>query len=183
MEIKCVTKKNKDKILAFWHHFEMAVTCLYAPFWYLCVHSVEDSTLSIFDQFRFSVVFMGLPNSALITILMTPAGASLLILGYDATASSKLEISVEEDKRLTKNTVEDSSFSKGNSLWLHEWQVRTDLHCKCLQLYISTWYPVLNLLSNITYQTAICIAFTNSLHRVILVYLFYIIHCVPKRWH
>jgi len=59
---------------------------------------------------------MGLPNSALITILMTPAGASLLILGYDATASSKLEISVEEDKRLTKNTVEDSSFSKGNSL-------------------------------------------------------------------
>ena len=54
---------------------------------------------------------MGLPNSALITILMTPAGASLLILGYDATASSKLEISVEEDKRLTKNTVKDSSFS------------------------------------------------------------------------
>jgi len=57
--------------------------------WYLYVHSVDDNTLtSIFDQFRFSVVFLELPKVGpnLCTRLLLVA--SILILGYDATASS-----------------------------------------------------------------------------------------------
>ena len=55
------------------------------------VHTVEDSTLmSIFDQFRFSFVFLGLSNIGPIAILKTPSGSISfsLIFGYDATASS-----------------------------------------------------------------------------------------------
>ena len=57
------------------------------------VHTVEDSTLmSIFDQFRFSFVFLGLSNIGPIAIglLKTPSGgiSFSLIFGYDATASS-----------------------------------------------------------------------------------------------
>jgi len=41
----------------------MAVTWLYATHLISYVHSVEDSTLmSIFDQFCFSFVFLGLPK-------------------------------------------------------------------------------------------------------------------------
>jgi len=44
--------------------------------------------MSIFDQSRFSFVFWGCQKSALIAILRLLVVASLLILGYDATASS-----------------------------------------------------------------------------------------------
>jgi len=45
----------------------------------------------IFEQFCFSFVFLGLLKWALIAILKTPGRlASLLILGYDATASSNM---------------------------------------------------------------------------------------------
>jgi len=67
-----MTKKKKkqknDKILAFWHRSKMAVAWLCATFLiyiyiYMCVHSVEGSTLMpIIDQFRFSFVFLRLPK-------------------------------------------------------------------------------------------------------------------------
>jgi len=46
--------------------------------------------MSIFDQFRFSFVFLGLSNIGPIAILKTPSGgiSFSLIFGYDATASS-----------------------------------------------------------------------------------------------
>ena len=61
-------------------------------FLYLYAHTVEDSTLmSIFDQFCFSFVFAGVaknrPQSLYLRLLPV---ASLLILGYDATASSNI---------------------------------------------------------------------------------------------
>ena len=56
------------------------------------VHFVEDSTLmSIFDQFRFSFVFLELPKIGP-NRLTYDSWWHLLILGYDATASSNLEI-------------------------------------------------------------------------------------------
>jgi len=45
--------------------------------------------VSIFDQFRFSFVCLGLPKLALIAIRLLLV-ASLLILGYDATTSSDI---------------------------------------------------------------------------------------------
>jgi len=44
--------------------------------------------MSIFDQSRFSFVFLGLPKIGRNRYIKTPCVASLLILGYDATASS-----------------------------------------------------------------------------------------------
>ena len=58
-------------------------------FLYLYVHTVEYSTLmSTFDQFRFSFVFLGLPKIGPNRYTWVLPVASLLVLGYDATASS-----------------------------------------------------------------------------------------------
>ena len=46
--------------------------------------------MPIFDPFRFSFGFLGLLKSALIAVLKTSSGASLLILVYDAVASFNL---------------------------------------------------------------------------------------------
>jgi len=53
---------------------------------------VNMFNLSILNQFRFSFVFWGCQKSVLITIayLRLLLVASLLILGYDATASSDM---------------------------------------------------------------------------------------------
>jgi len=57
--------KKKDNFWPFRHRSKMAVTWLFATFWHLCVHSVENSTLvslSTFDQFRF-LWFLGVAKN------------------------------------------------------------------------------------------------------------------------
>ena len=60
-------EKEEEKLRHIFGLFGIAVKwprhgCMQL-FWYLYVHSIEDNTLtSIFDQFRFSIVFLGLPN-------------------------------------------------------------------------------------------------------------------------
>ena len=66
MEIKSVMKKKKqknDKFLGFWYHYKMAVTWLLATF-LISIRSFcrVQHTVSIFDQFCFSLVFLGLPK-------------------------------------------------------------------------------------------------------------------------
>jgi len=56
-------KKNNMKFCTFATYFELTPTWLLATFWYLCVHSVEDSTLIlIFDPFCLSLFLKGSPK-------------------------------------------------------------------------------------------------------------------------
>jgi len=60
------------------------------------IYTVEDSMLMpIFDQFSLSFVFLGLPKIGPNPYTRLLLVASLLILGYDATASSNLGLVIK----------------------------------------------------------------------------------------
>ena len=57
------TEEKNDTFLAVLYRFKISVTWWYATLLIIYVHIVEDSTLmSIFDQFCFCFVFLGLPK-------------------------------------------------------------------------------------------------------------------------
>ena len=74
----------------FWRLFTVTPTYYLQLFWYLCVHSVEDSTLILIFDPLFLYFSRGRQNSALIAIHKISAGSISFfkILGYAATASS-----------------------------------------------------------------------------------------------
>ena len=79
--------------------------------------------MSTLDQFRFSFVFLGLPKWALIAIgayLRLLLVASLLILGYDATASSNHKCSEILSTRVQEALVRDlMEYSRSQSLIMY----------------------------------------------------------------
>jgi len=85
-------RSRTTKFLPFWHCSKISVTWLFATFLIpVCSFCRGQHVESMLDQFRFSFVFFwGCQKSTLIAILYLRLllVAFLLILGYDATASS-----------------------------------------------------------------------------------------------
>ena len=70
-------KRKKDTFFwPFWHRSKMATTQLFATFFYIYMHSVEDDMLiQYLINFIFLSFFWDCQKSALIAIPMTPAGS------------------------------------------------------------------------------------------------------------
>jgi len=76
VETKCGEEEEEHIFWPFWHRSKMAMTRLFATFFDIYMHSVEDDILiQYLINFIFLSFFWDCQKSALIAIPMTPAGS------------------------------------------------------------------------------------------------------------